>query len=402
MNIPLGRMTLILVVLILMMSLYSSASPSLTAMAAEPRTLYVDQNNSSCLETGTGTIEQPFCSITPAAKKATAGTHVVVSGGTYREQVTVTNSGLEGQPIVFYPLNDVPVIIRDQTHGFKVSNKHWIVIQDFTITNTRSYGISVESSSHIMIVNNHVTKSGQPLSGLTKSGIYFKNTTDSEISGNLSDYNSNAGIFLNSGTTRTRVSHNTTTYNARGWQRAAAGIDVRSSGNTIIGNMSHHNEDSGLQFYQGASDNLVIDNAAYLNGDHGIDISSSPGQTVTNNIVYNNVTAGINVEGHDATPSINTTLRHNISVDNGLNSPRTKSNIRVDTVSKPGTTLDDDVVYLSQPGVMLVWGSSSFSSLADFQKKTDQELQGQQVDPQWIDPINGNFQFRPTSSLIHW
>jgi hypothetical protein len=45
---------------------------------------------------------------------------------------------------------------------------------------------------------------------------------------------------------------------------------VRTVGNVIANNVSHDNEDSGLQFYPGAADNLVI-TVAIGNGDHRID-----------------------------------------------------------------------------------------------------------------------------------
>ena len=52
--------------------------------------------------------------------------------------------------------------------------------------------------------------------------------------------------------------------------RAAAGIDVQSPSNTINRNISHDNEDSGIQLYNGANNCLVFDNVSYGNGDHGL------------------------------------------------------------------------------------------------------------------------------------
>ncbi len=63
--------------------------------------------------------------------------------------------------------------------------------------------------------------------------------------------------------------------NAEQWQRNATGIQVAgtdSANNTIIHNITYANEDSGLQFYAGAHDNLVLGNLSYGNGDHGIDL----------------------------------------------------------------------------------------------------------------------------------
>ena len=132
--------------------------------------------------------------------------------------------------------------------------------------------------------------------------------------------------------------------------RAAPGIDVRSGGNTLIGNVVHDNEDSGIQIFGSGGNpspnNLVVNNLCYDNGDHGIDVSSAGSQRIIGNDVYRNATSGINVEG----PSGGTTLSNNISVDNAIGSTGTKGNIRVDPASVAGTTLDYDLVYLEHAG----------------------------------------------------
>jgi hypothetical protein len=64
---------------------------SLNARAATM--MYVDRSNPSCSDTGLGDSTQPFCSISVAARKATAGTTVQVAAGTYSEQVSISNSG---------------------------------------------------------------------------------------------------------------------------------------------------------------------------------------------------------------------------------------------------------------------------------------------------------------------
>src|SRR5207253_10493625 len=123
------------------------------------------------------------------------------------------------------------------------------------------------------------------------------------------------------------------------------------------------------------------------NGDHGIDMTgqgTGPDgvlgtaddpppfhTTVTGNTVYKSVTAGINVEGTNTA-----TITNNISVDNGIASPRTHSDIRVDVSSTNGTTLDYDQVYLTSPDTLLIWGSTSYTSLASFKSATGQEVHG--------------------------
>ncbi len=61
--------------------------------------------------TGTGTIGSPYLSIQKAAMVAVAGDVVQVRAGTYREQITPTNSGSAGSVITYQPYNSEVVTI---------------------------------------------------------------------------------------------------------------------------------------------------------------------------------------------------------------------------------------------------------------------------------------------------
>ena len=158
----------------------------------------------------------------------------------------------------------------------------------------------------------------------------------------------------------------------------------------------HDNEDTGIQFYPGATRNLAIENLAYRNGDHGIDNLGATRQTIVGNTVFKNVTAGINLEGG----SSDGTVRNNISVNNGINSPRTEGDIRVDSNSKSGTTVDYDLIQLSTSGVLFVWGSSSYKSLAAIRTATGQEQHGIQASPRFVSPSSGDFRLGTGSPAI--
>jgi hypothetical protein len=62
--------------------------------------------------------------------------------------------------------------------------------------------------------------------------------------------------------------------------------------------------------------------------------------------------------------------------------------------------MDFDLVYLSTPDKLLVWGSSSYLSLAAFRSATGREVHGIQADPKWIDAPVGNFHLRVGSPAI--
>jgi parallel beta-helix repeat protein len=370
--------------------------PSSLSAATDP-VLYVDRANSGCSDTGSGTAAQPFCTISAAAARVAAGQTVQVASGTYSEQVTVPVSGTSTAPITFTVAPGAAVTVTGKVNGFVVSSKSWIAISGFNVTNTSGNGIYISGSSHISVTGNHVTYSGQPLSGLTKSGIALSGSSDSLVSSNTADHNTYAGIELKNSSTRDEVRDNITFSNARQYERAAPGIRlVGSPGNVVHGNITHNNEDSGIESYSGANDTLIYDNVSYNNGDHGIDNYVTTGQRIFANTVYKNVTAGINVEGG----STGATLANNISVDNGIKSPRTHSDIRIESGSTSGTTLDHDVVYLSTPDTILIWNSVSYSSLAAFQAASGQEAHAVQASPLWTSPAGGDFHLTAGSPAI--
>src|SRR6266511_3181980 len=232
------------------------AAAALAAVWAQPAgavasVLYVDNNNPSCSDGGSGTSSVPFCTIGKGASVAAAGQTVQVASGTYSELVTVGHSGSAGSPIVLTAAAGASVTVTGMANGFKVSGKSYITIHGFTVRNTSSYGIYVTGGS------SNVTVSGDTVRDTTSYGIHVKDSSNVTVSGND---NSEAGVFLDGTSSGVEVTGNHTYGNARGYTRAAPGIDVRGHDNTIDRNVSHDNEDSGLQFYSGSHDNLVVDN----------------------------------------------------------------------------------------------------------------------------------------------
>ena len=381
-------------------STFTVTSPAPTSTS----TLYVARASAACSDSGPGTSSQPFCTIGAAASKVVAGQTVQVAAGSYPEDVTISKPGTASAPIVFTAAAGATVTVSGQLHGFTVTNATWITINGFTVTGTTGNGIFVSGSSNITISANHVSFAGLPEAGKTSSGILLKsNTTNSLVVGNTADHNSYAGIEVNGGSTGNEVRGNVTFRNAQQYQRAAPGIRVyQAPGNTIDGNVSHDNEDSGIEAYTGSNGTLIYNNVSYNNGDHGIDDLSCTGQRIIGNTVFHNVTAGINLEGPAGAGSTGGTIANNISVDNGIGSPRTHSNIRVDNQSTSGTTVDSNVVYLSGgvSDVMLIWNSVSYNSLAAFQAATGQEAHGIQADPKWRSPASGDFHLLAGSPAI--
>lgn len=298
--------------------LLAGAAAALPARAAG--TVYY-VGPTGCTTTGPGTDPaQPWCTISAAAAVAMPGDTVQVAAGTYAEQVTPPRSGTSGSPIVFTAPNGGAVVTGGpKSHAFSISSRGYITVSGFTVSGTSSSGIYVTSSNNIVVSGNTVSGAGQPVSGYTAYGIYLSGDTDSTVAGNVSHDNSAAGIILTGGTTRVTVDGNESYNNANGYQRAATGIDLRSAGNVVIHNRVHDNEDSGIQAYPGGNNNVIAANVSYHNkgftttaetncdwtvnhngcitGDHGIDDYGTLGNRLVGNSIYDNVSAGINVEG---------------------------------------------------------------------------------------------------------
>jgi parallel beta-helix repeat protein len=376
------------------MDSYTIGTPP--ALPPSNGTIYVDKNNPSCSDVAGGTQTAPLCTIGAAAARTSPGTTVVVASGTYNEQVNV-RSGAAGSPVTFTAAPGANVTVTGGKYGFYVSNKSYVNIEDFNITNTGSDGIHVSSnSSNIKVIGNTLSLAGQPTNGQTAKGIYVANSTNSLFSFNKVHNNSSYGIYLDSAS-GCQVLNNESWANAQVYQRAASGIRLyASTQNVVSANDTHDNEDSGIEIYTNSNNNLITDNVSYNNGDHGIDNYSSTGNRIISNSVYKNVTAGINAEGG----STGTTIANNISVDNGINSPRTHSDIRVDAASISGTTMDYDLVHLTTADVVLIWNSVNYRSLAAFQSATGQEMHGVDADPRWKSAAGGDFHLTATSAAI--
>jgi parallel beta-helix repeat protein len=379
----------------------AAAGPAALAVTG---TLYVDRNATTCSDMGLGTQSQPYCTIGAAASAASPGTSVLVmTSGTYLENVNVNHSGSLGTPITFGPAPGASVTISGQSHGFTVTSQSWITITGFNITGTSSDGILLTNASHIVLTGNHVSYAGQPVSGQTEPGITLSGTTDSQIDNNTVDNNTSAGIGLYSGSTGVEVGHNLLFNNAAKWTRLAVAIDVQSASATVDYNFVYDNEDSGIQLYPGADNGAVFGNVTFNNGDHGIDVRNVSGGVVTGNTVYHNCTSGINVEG----TSTNSIIENNIAVDNavypaynGISCSRGTGNIRIADSAPTTTTQNFNLVYLTTAGHLYEWLATSYSSPALLFAATGQEANGIQADPTWVNSANGNFHLVPSSPAI--
>jgi parallel beta-helix repeat protein len=276
------------------------------AASRRPRTVWVVDNTArNCSNNGPGTAARPLCAIKTGAKMAAPGDTVHVRAGTYRG--TSVNPARSNVTFTAH----AGVTIRGGTSAFAISKRRNIRISGFTITRTSSYGISVSGGRNVTISANTESYAGTPVSH-PAVGIYVHNLAGGLVSRNVTHDNSAHGIFLNGTTTGVVVKGNTSYHNAYQNWRNANGIDDVAPGNSIIGNRTYANEDSGINIYPGAANTLIANNVSYDNGDHGIDDYNVTGGRIIGNTLYSNCTTGINVEG----TSSHYLVEHNIAVNN--------------------------------------------------------------------------------------
>ena len=385
-------------------------------------TWIVDNTNTTatCNNNGAlaGTQGQPFCTIYAASHSANlqAGDTVLVQAGTYNETqgINPVISGTASSPITFTANQGVTI---SGGKSFALSGVSYITINGFTITGTSSAGISVSGGSNITITNNTESYAGTPISS-PAAGISLANLAGGLVQGNITHDNSAHGIYLTGTTTGVTVQGNRSYHNAYQYQRNANGIDDIAPGNSIIGNVTYANEDTGINMYTGGNNALVANNVTYDNGDHGIDDYNVTGGRIIGNTVYYNCTDGINVEG----TSGNYDIENNVSVNNATGAVinptpiatdpstgqpyytnpcnRRIGNIGVYDSAPASTTANYNLVYQSGAGAWYTWAGVAYGSLSALRSATGQESNGIFGDPHFVNAAAWNFQLSGGSPAI--
>ncbi len=440
-----------------------AACPALAA-----GTFFVDANHPNCSPAGPGTVDNPYCTIgAAAAAQGGPGTTIIVSPGIYREQLTVSASGVAGSPFVIrasqpgvvidgadlysgtqrwtpyqgsvHLANDVswvpslvyvddvrlasasgdPAAIPPQSfvyvagsglyvnlggdnpgahrtyvgrrgNGVRVSARTYVQIEGFQIYRAGDKGIHVlGGSSNIIVIGNQVTQS-------FTQGISLAASTNCRVSSNVVFENGDHGILLTGGVTGTLLEWNESFRNARFSVRAANGLNLAgSSGNTIIGNRWHHNQDTGAQYGSSSHDNLSLYNASWSNGDHGYDHLASTGAVHYGDIAWNNYKDGFSFEGN----APGGRMFNCISTDNGLTT--NEYNLWVDAASSVGFMSNSNVLWNStgQPPVKYV-SAPSYATVAAYSAATGKDTRSRQADPRFVNPAAGDFHVQWGSSAI--
>ena len=267
------------------------------------------------------------------------------------------------------------------------------------------------------ITGNTESFAGTPITS-PAMGIYLSNLNGGLVQGNATHDNSAHGIYLTGTTTGVTVTGNTSYHNAYQYQRNANGIDDIAPGNSIIGNVTYANEDTGINIYTGGNNALVANNVTYDNGDHGIDDFNVTGGRIIGNTVYFNCTDGINVEG----TSGNYDIENNVSVNNATGAVinptpiptnpstgqpyytntcnRRIGNIGVYDSAPASTTANYNLVYQSGAGAWYTWAGTTYNSQSTLHSATGQESAGKFANPLFVNAAAWNLQLSAGSPAI--
>jgi len=322
-------------------------APIITAGAAHaataPHTVYVapragaragDHNCSSAA----------FGNIETALNAVRAGGTVVVCGGTYATQVTITKQvTLEGR-------DGATVNASGQTNGVLVTASH-ATVKGLTIENATGEGVLITGADHVTLSGNTVAHNdlggtptnpvpntyaecaaAQGVPGDCGEGIHLMGSSYDTIAGNVSRGNS-GGILVSDETgpsahnviSGNRVQDNLfdcgITVVAHSPKGAPGGVPAPSAagvydndvvGNTIEGNGTQ-GEGAGVVLATGLPGGAVYDNTVqgnYIsgNGMSGVTVHSHvPGQYLDGNVIRGNLIATNNLNGdRDFSPAVDT------------------------------------------------------------------------------------------------
>jgi hypothetical protein len=247
-----------------------------------------------------GTIIAPFRTIQKAVNSATAGSVILVRGGTYNQRVTFTsaNSGLAGRYVTLAEYRGENAILDGRNitlpplGGLVEISGRYIRISGFTVQNVggtnSQMGILINFGSHIVIDNNYTVRTASAGIGAwyaTSFIIRNNRIQDARITGEQECLSVNDGSNF-------EVSFNEV-WNTRAWIKKCEGLDIKNGARfgRVVGNMAHDLplECIYIDAYQADTHDVdVYANTSY-NCSMGIAMTSEETGALRNIRVFNNL-----------------------------------------------------------------------------------------------------------------
>ncbi|MBN1761733.1 MAG: right-handed parallel beta-helix repeat-containing protein [Methanomicrobia archaeon] len=213
-----------------------------------------------------GTFNQSDTPIQSAVDNATSGDTIIVTDGTYTENVNVTTANLTLRSENGFASTIVQALDPDE-HVFNVT-ADYVNISGFTVqgvTGSEKAGIYLYWVEYCNISDNVATNNDR--------GIYLKDSSSNNLTGNNAS-NNLGGIYLDS-SSNNMLTNNTVNSNDDG-----IFLDVSSS-NNLTGNIVTSNYWWGILL--GEASNNRLTNNTFVN--NGLFVTNSFGSTVTDNTV---------------------------------------------------------------------------------------------------------------------
>ncbi len=270
------------------------------------RDYYVSPNGDN---SGLGTIDNPFKTISKASDLAIAGDKVIIRTGIYEERVIPKHSGNIGHPIVYMAYPKEKVIIDGSRVAvpywgglFDVSSKSYLKILGLSVKNSKYIGIFGDHANNIVVQNCHTYNTVSSGIGLffgkniaiRANEVALANTTGNQENITVEDIEN----FV--------ISYNHVHDGGKS-KIGGEGIDAKgdSRNGKIFSNRVHGLNRQGIYVdaYSGKlADVHVYNNTVYSNASDGITVGNEASGHldnvyVYNNVVFNNKWSGIKIWG---------------------------------------------------------------------------------------------------------
>ncbi|WP_042428797.1 PKD domain-containing protein, partial [Streptacidiphilus anmyonensis] len=306
--------------------------------AASPTTLTVDDAaGANCSDSGTGTADQPYCTVQAAADAAQPGQTVQITPGTYTAPVTVTHSGSADAPITFTSTGTAS-LTTTQGPVLTVDGAHDVVFSHLWLHGPGTV-VAVNDSTDVDFTQDGVTASG---------------TTASP-----------AAVVLSGATSGTSITHSSLS-----GQASLASVTSGVSATTINGSLLSAPGGSAVQTTD-APGTVVTGNTVQDPNADAIDLAGASGNS--------------SIEDNILTPPRTTTVTPAVG----------SAQISVDATAVTGTRVDYNIVNPLSGMAPYSFAGTLYTSPADLQAATGQGGHDIQADPQ----LNG-WTPRPTSPAI--
>ncbi|MER5635756.1 right-handed parallel beta-helix repeat-containing protein [Kitasatospora sp. NPDC002227] len=301
---------------------------------AAPANLYVNNGSGAhCSDSGSGLQEQPFCTVSAAAKVVLPGQIVHIAKGTYPEQVNITRSGTAQAPITFR--TDLGSWERPTDAGATIGSS------DPGGTN---YALNITGAQHVRFTNLNLAALGE--------AAHIENSVD---------------VSLVSGT-------------IHGAPQAAFRVTGKSDRVTVAKFDLWYSQ--GGILVDGGSTNTVLTTNQVGGGTPTITVTDAPGTVVVANSIYDGCRTGLALTGASSGATIeNNVLSGSINAGPDSGCPSGTPRVKVDATSATGTKSDYNVVNTLYGGTAYDWAGTPYDDLAAFRTGAKQGANDSFGDP---------------------